>query len=248
MCLITGPILNEVGLGIPDNAPDMYSGGIGKNEMTPTWLVPVDIKIGRIERRNFRIGVTQHAQPIALLGRDFCRGLQYTIDDGNKTINFKRTDLPATQTIVAAAPVGANGSVTVSPTGTYLYNVPYTSSGTNILIKAQINGRSTTMLFDTGASVCFFSPQQANQVGIIVPNDAPVVGVQGVTGTTPSRLCVVRSMKVGPLEVKNVTCMVGAGTVSSVPMLGQSFFKNFQYTIDTQNKIIHFANVSAVLS
>ena len=88
--LFSEGILREIGMSVPDRPPDGMSGGVGKAGLQPMWKVPSLLKVGRIERRNFRVAMTKAPQPVALLGRDFYAGFEYNIDDKNNTIGFKR--------------------------------------------------------------------------------------------------------------------------------------------------------------
>jgi aspartyl protease family protein len=240
--LLSGRIISDLGMSIPNRPPDGYSGGVGNRKRAAMWLVPVDIKVGSIERRNFRVGMSEAPQQVALLGRDFLKGLQYTINDAYKTVTFKRADTADSTKIAktTAAPVGPDGSVTVTGNGTYVYNVPFTTAGNGqIIIEAKINGQLCKMIFDTGASVCFFTPEQAARSGINVPADAQVIPIYGVSGNTAARVCPIPDIKVGPLDEKDVACAIGK-SAAPMPLLGQSFFKAYKYTIDSTNKVIVF--------
>jgi clan AA aspartic protease (TIGR02281 family) len=245
-CLFSESMLNEVGVNVPDRPPDGMSGGVGKAGMTPMWRVPVSLKLGRIERKNFRIGMTRVPQVVALLGRDFYQGFEYSIDDANSTIGFKRigsgssTETTA-KTAPKAAPLGPDGSTTVSDNGTYVYNVPYTGSTSQIIVEAKLNGQPCKMIFDTGAGICFFTSEQAAKVGIVLPANAPNVALQGVGGGAAAQVGTINSFKLGTIELKEVQCAIGGRSMAPYPLLGQTFLRGYQYTIDSANKIIHLS-------
>lgn len=246
-CFFSEGMLNEIGMSVPNRPPDGMSGGVGKAGMQPMWRVPSTLKVGRIERKNFKIGVTKVPQVVALLGRDFYSGFEYSIDDANSTIGFKRIGSGATSETASAskttkpAPLGPEGSTTVSANGTYVYNVPYTGNTSMIVVEAKVNGAPCKMIFDTGAGICFFTSEQAAQVGVTVPANAPVIPVQGVGGGSTAQMAAIGTIRLGTLEVKNVQCAIGGKSVAPYPLLGQTFFREFQYSIDSANKVIHLS-------
>jgi clan AA aspartic protease (TIGR02281 family) len=240
--LLSAPMIADLGLSRPNRPPDGYGGGVGNRRRSAIWMIPVEIKVGSIERRNFRVGMSDAPQAVALLGRDFLKGMEYTINDAESTVTFKRSDTGGGTKVAksVSAPVGPDGSVTVTGSGTYVYNVPFTTMGSGVIvIEAKTNGQPCKMIFDTGASVCFFTPEQAARAGIDIPVDAQVIPITGVSGNTTAQVCPIHDLKVGPLDAKDVTCAIGK-SVAALPLLGQSFFKPYQFTIDYANKVIVF--------
>jgi clan AA aspartic protease (TIGR02281 family) len=240
--MLSTPIIQQLGMSIPNRPADGHAGGVGNKSYSSIWLVPVDINVGSVSRHNFRVGMSDAPQAVALLGRDFLKGMEYTVNDKDSSITFKRSDTGSggKPAAVAAAPVSPEGNTTVTASGTYIYNVPFTTvHGGVIVIEAKINGNPCKMIFDTGASVCFFTPDQAVRFGVDVPANAQVVPIYGVSGNTTAQVCPIHSLKLGPLEGKEVICAIGK-SVSPLPLLGQSFFKQYEYTIDHANKVIHF--------
>ncbi|HEY9734490.1 MAG TPA: retropepsin-like aspartic protease [Drouetiella sp.] len=246
-CLFSEGMLNELGMSLPDRPPDAMHGGVGKAGLQPLWRVPSTLKLGRIERKNFRIGVTKTPQVVALLGRDFYSGFEYSIDDANSTIGFKRigsgssSDTASSAKTAKPAPLGPEGSTTVSANGTYVYNVPYTGTTSMIVVEAKVNGTPCKMIFDTGAGTCLFTSDQAAKVGMVPPANAPVIPIQGVGGGSSAQIYSINSLRLGTLEVKDVPCAVGGKSVAPYPLLGQTFFRDFQYSIDSSNRIIHLS-------
>lgn len=246
-CFFSEGMLNELGMSVPDRPPDGMSGGVGKAGMQPMWRVPSTLKVGRIERKNFKIGVTKVPQVVALLGRDFYSGFEYSIDDANSTIGFKRigsgasTETASSSKTAKPAPLGPEGSTTVSANGTYVYNVPYTGTTSMIVVEAKLNGVPCKMIFDTGAGICFFTSEQAAKVGISPPPNAQVIPVQGVGGGSSAQMGSIGTLRLGTLEVKDVPCAIGGKSVAPYPLLGQTFFREFQYSIDSANKVIHLS-------
>ncbi|MBK7838746.1 MAG: hypothetical protein IPJ49_13905 [Candidatus Obscuribacter sp.] len=50
----------------------------------------------------------------------------------------------------------------------------------------------------------------------------------------------VRTIKLGPIEKRDFEIDVVASSNMPHPLLGQTFFGDYQYTIDYDNKLIHF--------
>ncbi|MBS1957277.1 MAG: retropepsin-like domain-containing protein [Cyanobacteria bacterium SZAS-4] len=240
-------MLETVGMSIPDRPPDGMSGGVGKAGMQPMWKIPTTLKVGRIERKNFRVGATKIPQAVALLGRDFYSGFEYSINDANNTIGFKRigsgssTESAGASKTPKQAPLGPEGSTTVSANGTYVYNVPYTGNSSQIIVEAKLNGAPCKMIFDTGAGICFFTSDQAAKVGVFPPANAPVIAVAGVGGGSSAQMGSIGTFRLGTLELKDVPCAIGGKSVAPYPLLGQSFFRDFQYSVDSANKVIHLS-------
>jgi clan AA aspartic protease (TIGR02281 family) len=81
----------SAGINIPENAEQQRSVGVGGE--TSASLFPINsISMGPISKRDFTIGVVQHAaMPFPLLGRTFYEDYTYRIDEGGKQIFFKRS-------------------------------------------------------------------------------------------------------------------------------------------------------------
>src|ERR1700722_16684634 len=47
--------------------------------------------------------------------------------------------------------------------------VPFTRQGNLILVKGAVNGKSVTMVFDTGAGGCLFSLETLRSLGVKIP-------------------------------------------------------------------------------
>ncbi len=103
-CLFSTKQLKSLGIEIPTGAPTAAVAGIGVNKQTPAWIINADIRLGRIERRKFPIQINDNPLNYPLLVMNFVDGLEYTIDNDAKVIQFK--------SIVADK--GANNSESIS--------------------------------------------------------------------------------------------------------------------------------------
>jgi clan AA aspartic protease (TIGR02281 family) len=111
---------------------------------------------------------------------------------------------------------------------------------TAFLVQGQIDGRPIQMIFDTGASTVALGKNHLQQLGLPPiradkPPDGASAGV-GSNATVP--IWIVRhTVKVGEMEVPNCL-MVVQEHLDGDPLLGQTFFKYFAYTVDYGAKSI----------
>jgi aspartyl protease family protein len=90
-------------------------------------------------------------------------------------------------------------------------------------VKAEVNGTSTTMIVDTGASTIVLRPEDAKKAGIDVNRlsfTVPVTTANGRTVAAPVRL---DSVSIGPLERENVEALVAEPKALTESLLGMSF-------------------------
>jgi len=114
--------------------------------------------------------------------------------------------------------------------------VPYQREGQNLLITAFINGRPIDMFFDSGAEGVVVHKSELESLGLQAPTGQHVgvsygVGDGGAQKTWLTRV----SVKVGQIERKNFPLNVledSPGTAISHPLLGQTFFRDFSYTLE----------------
>src|SRR5262249_46381828 len=116
----------------------------------------------------------------------------------------------------------------------------YTPVGNSMRVDAQLNGRGTSMVFDTGAETCVFGKNQLQQAGLTLPTGKADGLASGVGSGKPIETWKMRvDLKVGPILRKNFLITVQED-LQSEPLLGQSFFKDFEYTVDTGAHSIQF--------
>jgi predicted aspartyl protease len=192
--------------------------------------MPVTLKVGNIERKNFDIQVQASMNVKPLLGQSFFKDYQYTIDktsEENGTIHF-----------VKKAPAGA--ATRTASSARDLYAVPFQRSGRNLIVNVEVDGHPMTMFFDTGAANVAFTTDQLKKANIPIPEDAQTSVSSGIGGDTSAQIFPVKRIKMGPIEKTNfsVSC-VGAASMP-YPLLGQSFFGDWQYTIDNAASVIRF--------
>lgn len=219
--------LSQIGVKAPDREPDDYTGGAANAARIPCWNMTADVKVGSVTRRNLPLCVLASNSADPLLGQVFFRDFEYTIDSGSKSILLTKK--------------GTGGGSNQS------YKMPFTfrPEGNRVIVKVEVNGVTIPMIFDTGnsaAPVCFSNVTQFEKLGFKIPADARMTRTIGVSGSGEQYAFAISRVKMGPIDRSNVEVTVGATTGSGAeePLLGLPFIEGWQYTIDMNNKVIHF--------
>lgn len=220
--------LDQAGISLGNlGKPDGQTSGSSSDAAIDIWKRPCKVRVGQLER-NLPVEITENNPANALLGQEFFRGYDYTIDAGAGRIHLKKK--------------GTAGSAIRNA-----YSVPFNfkEAGNRVIVEIEINGRKNPVMFDTGntASVLsFHSEEQARKYGITVPADAPTATTRGVSGSGTSKIVNVGRIKLGPIDRANLDVYVrnGSNTDVELPLLGQPFWQDYQYTIDMQTKQVHF--------
>ncbi len=233
-CVFGQTHFRQLGIKIPTGKPMGYSAGVGDGGAQPTWRVNVNLKVGPIEKRNFPINYVPAYSGEPLLGQTFFADFHYTIDDTGKTILFVRNDRTAAKQSQGSIYSGSNAN---------RYEVPFENQGREIVVQVKVNGRTIPMFFDTGASGVLLTLQHCRQLGIKVPSSAKTLRGQGVQGSSLMLAFPVRSISMGPIEHRDFEVWVNPSGMIPHPLLGQSFFKNYKYSIDNVNKVIKFTRI-----
>jgi clan AA aspartic protease (TIGR02281 family) len=234
-CLLTPVQLRELGLPMPTGSPSGFGSGVGQKGAIPVWHMKVDLKIGRLERHNFPVMVSNVPMEQPLLGQEFFKDFEYDIDSANHVISFKQRSTGALAPVKKAAP-----ALTVDATGRYVFTVPFEKAGDSLIVKVLINGKEVPMVFDTGASLCLFSRDEGKANGIFIDARRGAFPVSGVGGKAMASTGIISSIKLGPIERHNFAVAVSDVAAISKPLLGQDFVGNWRYTIDNQQQVIRF--------
>ena len=101
-------------------------------------------------------------------------------------------------------------------------------SGGHFVTQGQINGKTVSMVVDTGASTVALSAQEAQRMGLNYQSGQPVQlsTANGVVGGWRVKLA---SVRVGEVLVYDVDSVVSSGAMPYV-LLGNSFLSHFQMT------------------
>jgi len=217
--------LQELGIAAPQGPATGLASGVGSGGVQKTWQSKATIKVGQIERKNFPITIQEDMPTIPLLGETFFKDFYYSIERGGDTgrgsIRFRK------KTASTANPVASDSRA-----------VPYAQQGNEMIVSVEINGRSTPMIFDTGAEGCVFTEAQIRQLGIPIPDDAQEGISMGIAGRTRARNFTISRMKLGSIIKTDVPISVVEDTSIPYPLLGQSFFGDLRYELDNQAHVI----------
>jgi predicted aspartyl protease len=106
-----------------------------------------------------------------------------------------------------------------------------------MFVNVLINGRPVEVIFDTGASTCLFGKQQLNNAGVTyVPTGS--TQVRGIGADTLN--CDQANLRVSLGEItKTIYTAIVPGKMNTASLLGQDFFNEFRYDIDTATGVIH---------
>jgi predicted aspartyl protease len=108
-----------------------------------------------------------------------------------------------------------------------------------VWVDVDLNGRRVKMIFDTGAPTVTIGKNQLAEMGVEAPRgQANSVSGGSSTAGLSAAWVVPMKVKVGPVE-RTVPVKV-IETNHADPLLGQTYFGLFEYTIDPSAKRIHF--------
>jgi clan AA aspartic protease (TIGR02281 family) len=107
----------------------------------------------------------------------------------------------------------------------------------HMFVNVLINGRPAKVIFDTGASTCLFGKQQLSNIGVNydVTGKGQAMGVgSGVVNFDRANL----RITLGDIT-KTINTAV-APSMNTESLLGQDFFSDFRYDVDSSAGVIHF--------
>ncbi len=124
--------------------------------------------------------------------------------------------------------------------------VYFENAGNNLLVDVYINNRPIKMFFDSGASEIALGKNHLRELGIRPPEGPPDGASRGVGsgGIQPTWKMNV-TIKVGQIERTNFPITVQEDMPVEHPLLGQTFFRDFHYTIDNAGRSILFTKTGS---
>ncbi len=218
--------LRQLGIKPPEGSPTGLAQGVGSSRPVPTWHMSTTIKVGSIVKKGFPITVQEALPTEPLLGQSFFKDFEYTIDNGARSIVFHRRSTGGTRQALAGVR---------DP-----YAVPFRRDGDELIVNVEVNGRSIPMYFDTGAESIALSPEHVKQLGLSIPEDAEIGYHIGIGGRSKGYHFDVKRIRMGPIDKSDVPISVVETSAMRYPLLGQTLYKDWQYTIDNKNNIIKF--------
>jgi clan AA aspartic protease (TIGR02281 family) len=223
-CVFGKNHLQEMGVRLPSGPPTGQSVGVGSSTPVGTWEMPVTFRVGNMELHNFVISIQEYLSAEPLLGQTFFQNFEVSTDTVGNTITFRKRE--------ATARFEKNDR----------NNVPFRKYGNNLIVNVKVNGQPCAMYFDTGADGVSFTLGQLRKLGMEIPEDAEAGQSVGIGGATKSFHFTVHDMELGPIFKENVEVTVVEDAHMQFPLLGQTFFKEAEYSIDYNHNVIHFKN------
>lgn len=116
----------------------------------------------------------------------------------------------------------------------------YKSKGDDIILNVRINGRPIDMELDTGAPGIVLDKSRLSKLGIRLPQGKPAGYSGGATNSNKIPYWKIKAtVQVGPIRRENMQVKVYE-KMHTDPLLGQRFFKDFDYTIDHKARCVEF--------
>ena len=109
---------------------------------------------------------------------------------------------------------------------------PLHSSGSGLYVNANINGRPSRMLLDTGATYTAISHATARAVGARGLASAPVVELSTANGVVEARLTTLSTIDINGALVRNVQVVVLDSFGDLDGLLGLSYLRHFDIDLD----------------
>lgn len=98
----------------------------------------------------------------------------------------------------------------------------------HFIARADVNGSSTSMLVDTGASSVVLKPADAERAGIEMRRLTYSVAVQTANGTTYAAPVRLKSIAVGPIRLRDVEALVTKPGTLKESLLGMTFLRRLR--------------------
>ena len=216
--------LHSLGLPMPTGKFRKMKSQLGEDAEYRYWNYRLDLKVGPILRKNFPVLVQENRKGMPLIGQTFVKGYQYRIDHGSRELCFqKKKD----NRVAYSTPPKLGRNEVEFETKDFDY----------VWVKAMVNGKPCKMIFDTGASTVYFPESYVKKYDIRIPPNAKV---HTYKSAKPSKQGFVSRLQVGPIDAHNVEVRVADWSNMEEPLLGVSFYKNWEYTIDRDRKVIKF--------
>ncbi|MBA3993920.1 MAG: hypothetical protein C0469_10370 [Cyanobacteria bacterium DS2.3.42] len=217
--------LSRIGLRLPDGPALGQSGGAANTLTQNFYGMTATVKVGPFSMSNAQIKVLENNMAPPLLGQEFLKFFDYTVDQGAHSIHLVRK--------------GSGGAVAKSG-----YSIPFEfrEGGNRIVVEAEINGRKARLMMDTGNSatgITFHSVGQAKDYGLAPPADARIGLHSGVSGSGKAYQYYANRVKLGPIDRSKLRVAANLdGNDSELPLLGHEFFEGWQYNVDLKERKI----------
>ena len=98
----------------------------------------------------------------------------------------------------------------------------------HFIAKAEVNGEAVTMIIDTGASTVVLKPADAERAGIDLTGLTYAIPVQTANGTAFAARVRLKSVAIGPLQLKDVEGLIARPGALDESLLGMSFLSRLR--------------------
>ncbi|MDR3612556.1 MAG: retroviral-like aspartic protease family protein [Candidatus Obscuribacterales bacterium] len=220
-CMISKNQLTSSGVSYQPSGNIAAVRGVGATTL-PAEMIMFDTGLGDIMKSCPFLVVSNYSID-PLLGQAFFRDYQYQIDAAAGVIRFTK----------AGSPAAAGGYDSI--------DVPYKSVGQEMLVQAKVDGHDCPMFFDTGAFTNLFPARVWVGMGLSIPSNAERIQTGGVGGNAPGFKFRINRLELGAVSKSGVEVVV-ADTQIPFPLLGQEFFRDRQFTIDSTRHVIRFVH------
>jgi clan AA aspartic protease (TIGR02281 family) len=224
-CVFYKGDLEAAGVKVDTRGPHMTMSGVAGT--ADAQIMMADVEIGKL-KRHLPILVSSVSFGFSLIGESFFKDFRYNLDSSTGFIEFIKKPRAG---MVASSHIYESTDVV---------KVPYTQASNNMVVNVKINGHETPMFFDTGANSITLPLMQAPVLGIRVDSDAVPVRSMGVGGTVNGVKVYVDRVELGPVVKTHVPVILNEAM--SPPLLGQPFFSDRKFIIDTENHTINFVH------
>jgi predicted aspartyl protease len=212
--------LRQAGLPIPKGDPDTATRGWAGKPVS-AWNITVPVKLGGITRVIPALVSEEWDKP-PLIGQEFLRDYQYSIDSGGGRMTLTKKEFHKAK---SSAPVHS------------LYDVPCLVEHDREFVTLVINGRRCDhVLIDTGAAMTILSEPMAASLGIEIPASAPTYVGVGVGGEFRMRE-VEADVSLGPVSKRGFPIRIGGKAGSAI---GQDFMSGWRFSVDRDAKLLRF--------
>ncbi len=131
---------------------------------------------------------------------------------------------PAPPAVAATSPGGAG------------IDAPLVRRGEVLTTEVVVNGRKAQyFIVDTGASFVSINRQMAEDLGIIIDKDTPLMPIATASDVILSPMVTLRSVRVGKAEVEGVDAIVHNLPTDTAGLLGNSFLNKYRVVFDPAN-------------
>ena len=201
--------------------------GVGSLTRNHACRQMMDLQVGPILRRDFPVTVQDDMPGPAMLGQDFLKDFDLSVDNAAMQVTFRKKTA---------------GRV-LSAQHRRIMDIPFTlGPGGHMIVDALVNGKQCQMYFDTGADAICFSQDDFKRLGIPLPGGPPAHASYGVAGATATWDVLLDSLSVGRLQKDHVKVSLLESSNMSKPLLGQAFFGNLDIAIDRGTSLIHLSD------